>query len=100
MISLLFLGRHLLALVVLLLTAAGAGTLVAGRRPAPALRAALGLALCGHVLFVLALIGQLRVWPIVALIAVALLRGAMRARPSPPPPARFSPVPLLAAAAL
>src|SRR5260221_13161798 len=100
MTAALFLARHLVALVVLLLTVAGAGTLAVGRRHAIALRAALGLALCGHVLFVLALTGQLRVGPIVALIAVGIVGGALRVWLTPPQNARVALVPLLAGGAL
>src|SRR5256885_4036009 len=95
-----FLVRHLLALVVLLLTAVGAGTLVAGRRGSLALRAALGLALCAHVLLALAFLGALRTGSIVAMIAVAIIGGALRTVTNPAPHARWALVPLLGGGAL
>ncbi len=80
MTTALFLARHLLALVLLLTAALGAGTLVLGRRGALALRLALGLALWGHALFALAYLHQLRIWPIAALFVVSLPLSALRER--------------------
>jgi len=56
------------------------GTLVAGSRGSLAFRCALGFAVWGHALFFLALFGQLRAVPIAALIAIAIIGGALRAR--------------------
>ena len=79
----LLLAKHAAALVVLFLAAAGAGTLAAGSRPSLALRSALGLMLWAHALFALAAIGQLRLVPIVMLVAIAIAGGAWRGRSWP-----------------
>jgi hypothetical protein len=76
----LFFAKHAAVLALLLLTAAGAGTLAASPREGIALRTALGLALFGHACFFLAAIGQLRAAPLIALAMVAIVGGAMRAR--------------------
>jgi len=70
----------LLVFAAILVTSAGAGTLVLGTRGGLALRATLGLSLLAHALFFLALIGQLRVGPIVALALIAMA-GLIRLRP-------------------
>jgi hypothetical protein len=75
-----FMARHAAILAVLLLTAAGAGTLAVGSRFSLAFRSALGLALWGQALFLLGIIGQLRVVPIAALTFVAIAGGALRGR--------------------
>lgn len=80
MLLFLFLARHAALLLVALAAAAGAGTLVAGRREPLALRAALGLAVWSDVLFLLAALGWLRPAPMVLLLIVALAGGAMRSR--------------------
>jgi hypothetical protein len=76
-------AKDAVTLAVLLLAAAGMGTLVAGSRWTLALRAALGLAVGAQVLFLLGLIGQLRVVVVVILIVVAIGGGAMRGRLMP-----------------
>jgi len=76
----LFFAGHAAILVLLLVTAAGAGTLALGAGEGLAFRAALGLALCAHVWFFLAAVGQLRPLPLIALTIVAIAGGAMRAR--------------------
>jgi serine/threonine-protein kinase len=58
-----FLLKNLAVLVLLLLTAACAGTLALGPREGLALRSALGLALCAHACFFLGVVGQLRGGP-------------------------------------
>jgi hypothetical protein len=75
----LFFAKHAAVLALLLLTAAGAGTLSAGPREGIALRAALGLALFGHACFFLAAMGQLRAGPLIALTIIAIVGGAWRA---------------------
>lgn len=82
---LLFFAKHAAILALLLLTAAGAGTLAAGAREGIALRTALGLALFGHACFFLAAIGQLRAAPLIALAVLAIIGGAWRARSIAPP---------------
>jgi len=74
----LFIAKHVIVLAAILLAAAGAGTLAVGERIELALRTALGLALWAHALFALALIGQLRVMPIIAMLVIAIGGGAMR----------------------
>src|SRR5207249_189940 len=69
---LLFIVQHALALVLLLVIAAAAGTAVAGRETPLALRSTLGLAVAGQVFVVLATVGALRPWTIGALAAVAV----------------------------
>ncbi len=69
---LLFLVQHALALAIFLAAAAGAGTLAIGPRFSLALRSAAGLALWAHALFFLALIGQLKVIPILVLLLITL----------------------------
>jgi Protein of unknown function (DUF2029). len=81
----LFVAKHAAVLVLVLVTAAGAGTLAVGSREGIALRTALGLALCGHACFFLAAVGQLRAAPLIALTVVAITAGAWRARTSAPP---------------
>jgi hypothetical protein len=81
---LLFLVQHALALIVFLAAAAGAGTLATGTRFSLALRSALGLALWAHALFFLALLGQLRIIPILILLVLSLL-GLTRGIPRPSP---------------
>jgi hypothetical protein len=76
----LLLAKHAALLALLLLTAAGAGTLAAGPREGIALRTALGLALFGHASLFLAAIGQLRAAPLIALAVIAIASGAWRAR--------------------
>lgn len=78
----------------MLLALAGAGTLALDRRDPLALRMTLGLAMWGHALFFLALCGQLRPWPIVALAAVALAG----LRPERPHPILLAALPLAALA--
>jgi hypothetical protein len=80
---LLFVVHHALALALLLLTAAAAGTAVAGSRMPLALRSALGLAVLGQVLVLLATFGALRPWTIVSVIAFALAAGAARMQRGP-----------------
>jgi hypothetical protein len=67
-------------LAAILFAAAGTGTLATGSRYPLALRSALGLALLGHALFFLGLLGWLRIAPIVALFVIAVVGGAMRGR--------------------
>jgi len=69
----LFIAKHVVVLAAILLAASGAGTLAVGERVELALRTALGFALWAHALFALALIGQLRVVPIVALLVISLI---------------------------
>ncbi len=76
----LFLAKHATLLALLLVSAAGAGTLAAGPRDGLAMRAALGLALFGHACFFLATAGQLRATPLIALTIIAIAGGAWRAR--------------------
>ncbi|MGZ7079874.1 MAG: glycosyltransferase family 39 protein [Thermoanaerobaculia bacterium] len=76
--SLLFIVQHAAMLAGLLLTAAAAGTAVAGPRPPLALRSALGLAVAGQVFAILAAFGALRPWAIGAFIVVAVVVGAVR----------------------
>ena len=95
----LFLVEHLAVFALVILTAAGAGTLAAGPREGLALRSALGLALMAHALFGLGLIGQLRPGPLLALTLVAIVGGALRARRQWPP-ARLSFACVLTAAPL
>src|SRR5437773_10532990 len=64
--------------IFVLLIAAGAGTLISGSRLSLALRSVLGLAAFGHLLFFLALVGWLRVVPIVIALVVAIVGGALR----------------------
>ncbi|MEA2463087.1 MAG: hypothetical protein QOJ98_834, partial [Acidobacteriota bacterium] len=85
-----------MVLLLLLAAAAGAGTLVAGSREPLALRCALGLAVWGEALFLLAACGWLRPVPIVALLLVAVGGGAMRMRSWP----RVSLLPALAVVAI
>jgi hypothetical protein len=75
----LFFAKHAAVLALLLLTAAGAGTLSAGPREGIALRAVLGLALFGHACFFLAAVGQLRAAPLITLTIIAIVGGAWRA---------------------
>lgn len=77
---LLFFASHAAILTLLLVTAAGAGTLAVGVGEGLSLRAALGLALCAHACFFLAAVGQLRPLPLIALTIVAIAGGAVRAR--------------------
>jgi hypothetical protein len=74
-----FLLKNLAVLVLLLVTAACAGTLALGAREGLALRSALGLALCAHACFFLGVVGQLRAGPIVALMVVIVCGGAAAA---------------------
>ncbi|MBK5260159.1 MAG: glycosyltransferase family 39 protein [Thermoanaerobaculia bacterium] len=76
----LFFAKHVAALALLLLAAAGAGTLAAGPRERLALRIAIGLALCAHALFFLGVAGQLRPVPLIAFTLVVIAGGAIRAR--------------------
>jgi hypothetical protein len=73
-----FVLTHLLLLLALLATAAGAGTLAIGVRGSLALRATLGLAVSAQVLFFLAVAGALRPIPIAAAAIVAIAGGAAR----------------------
>jgi hypothetical protein len=75
----LFVAKYAAILALLLLIALGAGTLAAGPREGIALRAALGLALCGHACFFLAAAGQLRAAPLIALALIAIIGGVVRA---------------------
>ncbi|HEX7154118.1 MAG TPA: glycosyltransferase family 39 protein [Thermoanaerobaculia bacterium] len=74
----LFIGKHALALALLLVVTAGAGTLAAGRAFSLPLRAALGLMLWAHALFLLAFFGQLRALPMLVLAGVAVAGGVAR----------------------
>jgi hypothetical protein len=74
---------QLVMLAVLLLTAFLAGTLLAGANASPPTRAALGLAGCAHALLFLALAGQLRPIPILALTVLAIAGGVWRMRRRP-----------------
>lgn len=74
----LFIAEHGVLLLTVLAAAAGAGTLATGSRYGLALRSALGLALWAHALFLLAIIGQLRISPILALFVAAIAGGALR----------------------
>jgi hypothetical protein len=76
----LFFAKHAALLALLLLTAAGAGTLAAGPREAIAMRTALGFALFSHACFFLAAVGQLRPLPLIALTIIAIIGGAVRAQ--------------------
>ncbi len=76
----LFFAGHAAILALLLVTAAGAGTLALGAGEGLALRAALGLALFGHACFFLAAVGQLRPLSLIALTIVAIAGGAVRTR--------------------
>jgi len=69
----------LLVFAAMLLASAGAGTLLLGTRGSLALRSTLGLALLAHAFFFLALIGQLRIGPIVALTCIGIA-GLVRLR--------------------
>ena len=68
-----FVAKNLAVLFLLLACAVGAGTL-AMPREGLALRSALGLALCAHAAFVLALIGQLRA-PAILVVIVGIAAG-------------------------
>jgi hypothetical protein len=88
-------------LLLILITAAGAGTLALGSREEIALRSAFGLALFGQAMFLLAAIGQLRTVPIVAVTLIAIVGGAFRWRGQARAPVlRLIAVALLAAAPL
>jgi hypothetical protein len=76
----LFFAKYAAILALLLITAVAAGTLAVGGSDGIAFRAAAGLALCGHACFLLAAIGQLRAIPLIALMAIALIGGAIRFR--------------------
>ncbi len=76
--TLFFFAGHAVVLLLLLVAAAGAGTLAAGNREPLALRCALGLAVWGEALFLLAACGWLRPVPIVILLVVAIGGGAAR----------------------
>lgn len=78
MLTLLFYLLHAAVLVAILAAAAGAGTLVAGRRESLALRAALGLVVWGEALFALAAGGWLNAGTIGVLFAVAIAGGVVR----------------------
>lgn len=71
MTLLMFTAEHLGLLLVILLCAAGMGTLVARNSPLP-LRAALGLGVWAEALFLLAATGQLKPIPIVALAVLSI----------------------------
>lgn len=75
---LLFVLQHAAALALLLVTAAAAGTAVAGTRASLALRSTLGLAVAGQAFVVLGTLGALRPWTIGACVAIALIAGAAR----------------------
>lgn len=77
---LLFCAGHAAILLFLLVTSAGAGTLSLGANEGLVFRTALGIALYAHVCFFLATIGQLRALPLIALMIIAIVGGAMRAR--------------------
>jgi hypothetical protein len=94
--TLFFFAKHAVVLLLLLVAAAGAGTLVAGSRQPLALRCALGLAVWGEALFLLAACGWLRPVPIVVLLLIAIGGGALRMRAWP----RFGRVPALLAFAI
>ena len=92
-------ATHAAMFVLLLLAAAGAGTLVLDSRAGLALRSALGLALWAHALFFLALIGQLRAVPMLVLLAISLsgvVRGVRLSLPLLFAIASFAPLFLLA----
>jgi hypothetical protein len=76
----LFFVKYAAILVLLLITAVAAGTLAVGASDGIAFRAAAGLALCGHVCFFLAAIGQLRAGPLIAMMVILLAGGALRFR--------------------
>jgi hypothetical protein len=73
-----FIAKHAVVLAAILLAAAGAGTLALGPCRGIALRSALGMALWGQALFLLAAIGQLRAGPILVLMLIAYAGGALR----------------------
>src|SRR5688500_2180666 len=76
----LFVLKNLAVLLLLLASAAAAGTLVMGAREGIAFRSALGFALCAHACFVLGVIGQLRAVPIIALIILIGAGAVFRLR--------------------
>jgi len=90
-----FLLKNLAVLVLLLVTAACAGTLALGPREGLALRSALGLALCAHACFFLGVVGQLRAGPIVALMVVIVCGGVLKGGGRPARLAGGTPAPLL-----
>jgi hypothetical protein len=75
-----FFAIHLALFAVMLTAAAGAGTLAAGGDEPLPLRCALGLALWAEALFALAALHALRGLPIVALLLISIVGGAMRWR--------------------
>ena len=68
-----FVLEHAAVLLLLLLTAAGAGTLVMGSKAPLALRAAMGLAVAGQLFAILGIIGALRPWLLWTFTTIALL---------------------------
>jgi dolichyl-phosphate-mannose-protein mannosyltransferase len=78
MLTFVFFVKHAAVLLAIVAGAAGAGTLVAGSREPLALRCALGLAVWGEAMFALAAVGGLRPAPVLLLLAVAIVGGALR----------------------
>lgn len=71
--ALFFIVQHAAMLVLLLLVAAGAGTLAMGARISLALRAAMGLAVAGQLFIILGIVSALRPWSIWTFTGAALL---------------------------
>jgi 4-amino-4-deoxy-L-arabinose transferase-like glycosyltransferase len=78
--SLSFIVQHAVALVLLLVGAAAAGTAIAGRHLPLGMRATLGLAVAGQLFVLLATIGALRPWTLSAFFILALGGGLVRMR--------------------
>jgi hypothetical protein len=79
--TLFFFAKHAVVLLLLIVATAGAGTLAVGSREPLALRCALGLAVWGEALFLLAACGWLRPVPMLILLVVAIGGGAASLRP-------------------
>lgn len=95
-----FIARHLVGLTLFAIVTFAAGTLILGNRRSRALRWATGLAAWSQLLFLLALLGQLRVAVIViCAIAVTLLAIARGLLGEAKLPTRFAVVALVAAPA-
>ena len=77
-VGLLFVFKHALLFAAVLLAVSAAGTLAVGSHENLALRSALGFALWGHALFLLALVGQLGGPAIVVLGLIAIAGGIVR----------------------
>jgi 4-amino-4-deoxy-L-arabinose transferase-like glycosyltransferase len=77
-IFLTFLAQHAVALVLLLIVAAAAGTFLAGRSESIGLRLAFGLALLGQLFVLLGIAGLLRPWAFVVIALVCVVGGAAR----------------------